>query len=111
MVAYRNTRTGRVVHMAEPLPSMDRSKRWERVEEEAEGPQDVGASAEPVAPWPEPSPDPGGPFDPAEHTVAQVNAYLADAGRDERERVLQAEAEGRGRRGILSGPHSDLSGA
>lgn len=111
MVAYRNTRTGRVVHMAEPLPSMERSRRWERVEEEAKGPQDVGAPAEPVAPWPVPDPAPDGLFDPGEHTVAQVNAYLADAGRDERLRVLAEEAEGRGRRGILSGPHSDLSGA
>ena len=106
-VTYRNTRTGRVVHMAEPLPSMERSRRWERVE-----PGTPAEKEEPerLPPWPDPSPAPDGPFDPAEHTVAQVNAYLADAGRGERERVLQAEAEGRARRGVLSGPHSDLSG-
>lgn len=108
MVAYRNTRTGRVVHMAEPLPSMERSRRWERVEDDAPA---EAAQAGPSAPWPQPSPDPSGPFDPAEHTVAQVNAYLADAGRDERLRVLAEEAEGRARRGVLSGPHSDPSGA
>lgn len=108
MVAYRNTRTGRFVHLAEPLPSMDRSKRWERVEED-EAPKEPGGAVSP--PWPEPAPDPDGAFDPGEHTVAQVNAHLADVDLAERERVLQAEAEGRGRRGVLSGPYSDLSGA
>lgn len=54
---------------------------------------------------------PSYPFDPAEHTVAQVNEYLAGAGLRERERILQEEAEGQGRRGILSGPYADLTGA
>lgn len=106
-VTYRNTRTGRVVHMAEPLPSMERSRRWERVEPDTPAEKE---EPERLSPWPDPNPNPSGPFDPAEHTVAQVNAYLADADRGERERVLQAEAEGRARRGVLSGPHSDLSG-
>lgn len=104
MVAYRNTRTGRVVHLAEALPSMDRSKRWERVDpgqatEPAEGRED-GLTP----PWPAPTPDPGGEFDPREHTVAQVNEYLAGADLGERHRVLRIEAEDRGRRGILAGP-------
>jgi len=106
-VVYRNTRTGRFVHMAEPLPSMERSRRWERVEPDTPAEKE---EPERLTPWPDPNPNPSGPFDPAEHTVAQVNAYLADADRGERERVLQAEAEGRARRGVLSGPHSALSG-
>lgn len=110
-VAYRNTRTDRVVHMAEPLPSMDRSKRWERVTEGDATGDTGGTPSGPVTPWPVPNPDPDGPFDPSERTVTQVNEYLAGADQAERERVLQAEADGRGRRGILSGPHSDVTGA
>lgn len=105
-VAYRNTRTGRVVRLAGPLPSMDRSRRWERVDEpqaaEAARPQ-----AGPAAPWPEPKPDPDGPFDPGQHTVKQVNEHLAAADAREVERVMVAEAGGRGRRGILLGPASE----
>lgn len=54
--------------------------------------------------------DASGPFDPAEHGVDEVNDHLAAADQDERERVLQAESEGKARRGILQGPHADLSG-
>lgn len=108
-VAYRNTKTGRIVRLAEALPSMDRSKRWERLGN-GEAPDQAAAQSGPVAPWPVPTPDPDGPFDPGEHTVTQVNDHLAGAEVGERERVLQAEADGRGRRGILAGPHSDLSG-
>lgn len=36
-------------------------------------------------------------FDPSEHNVDDVNAYLKDADADERERVLKAEAEGKDR--------------
>lgn len=47
----------------------------------------------------------GGEYDPAKHTVADVNGYLdeqREAGNeDEVARVLQLEAEGRGRAGIL----------
>lgn len=107
-VVYRNKRTGRLVHMSGRLAAMERSSKWERVEPDTPAEKE---EPERLSPWPDPSPNPSGPFDPAEHTVAQVNAYLADADRGERERVLQAEAEGRARRGILSGPHSDLSGA
>lgn len=104
MVVYRNTRTGRIVHMTAPVPAMDRSARWERADDLS----DAGgaAPAAPVPQWPAPAPDPAEPFDPADHTVAQVNAYLASAGEDERVRVLAAEAEGRNRRGIVEGPHS-----
>lgn len=52
----------------------------------------------------------GDAFDPADFTVDEVNAHLADADLDERERVLQAEAEGKGRTTVLTGPYSDLSG-
>ena len=36
-------------------------------------------------------------FDPSAHTVDEVNAYLADADEAERQRVLQAEADGKDR--------------
>jgi len=105
VVVYRNTRTGRIVHMTAPVPAMDRSARWERADD-VSGAVRAAVSAAPVPSWPEPAPDPTGRFDPADHTVAQVNAYLASAGEDERARVLAAEAEGRNRRGIVEGPHS-----
>lgn len=40
-------------------------------------------------------------YDPANNTVDDVNAYLVDASPEERERVLQAEREGKARKGIL----------
>ncbi|MBM4497537.1 hypothetical protein MWT96_20785 [Prescottella equi] len=46
-------------------------------------------------------------FDPTGHDVDEVNAYLDGADAAERERVLQAEADGKARKGILSGPHAD----
>lgn len=104
MVAYRNTKTGRIVRLSAPNGPMDRSARWERVEPGE-------AATESPAPWPAPNPDPGAVFDPGEHTVAQVNAHLAGADVGERERVIQAECEGRSRRGIIQGPHADLSGS
>ena len=104
VVVYRNTRTGRIVYMTAPVPAMDRSARWERADDLSDAGR--AAPAAPVLSWPDPAPDPAGPFDPAEHTVAQVNAYLADADEDERARVLAAEADGRARRGIVEGPHS-----
>lgn len=39
-------------------------------------------------------------FDPNEHKVADVIAYLVSADEDERARVLEAEAEGQDRKGI-----------
>lgn len=111
MVAYRNTRTGRVVYLAGPLPSMDRSRRWERIAPETTTASGGEASVGGGDAFPPPLSDPDAPLDPDTATVAQVNAYLAGVDLAERERVLQAEAEGRGRRGILSGPWSDLSGA
>ncbi|MFJ2514692.1 hypothetical protein ACIQJX_35020 [Streptomyces griseoviridis] len=39
-------------------------------------------------------------FDPAEHTVLQVIAYLADADEGETRRVLDAEASGEKRKGL-----------
>lgn len=39
-------------------------------------------------------------FDPNEHKVADVIAYLASADEEERARVLEAEAEGQDRKGI-----------
>lgn len=104
MVTYRNTKTGRITRLGEASPLMDRSARWVRVVgdvEPIERGAEVGQGEEPAS----------ASFQPDDRTVDEVNAYLADADQAERERVLQAEAEGRGRRGILSGPFSDLSGA
>jgi hypothetical protein len=44
----------------------------------------------------------GDVFDPSEHKVDDVLAYLADADEDERQRVLTAESEGKTRSTILS---------
>ena len=44
--------------------------------------------------------------DPKDFTVDQVNAHLSSADDDERGRVLQAERDGEGRKGILEGPHN-----
>lgn len=43
----------------------------------------------------------GGGFDPGEHTVVQVIAYLAEADEQETARVLDAEASGEKRKGLL----------
>lgn len=40
-------------------------------------------------------------YDPANYTVDEVNTYLAEASPEERDRVLQAEREGKARKGIL----------
>lgn len=49
---------------------------------------------------PEPIPDPNA-FDPAAHTVDEVNAYLDTADPAEQVRVLEAERSGKARKGIL----------
>jgi hypothetical protein len=41
------------------------------------------------------------PFDPTEHTVAEVNHYLDYATPEERDRVLAAERDGKARAGIV----------
>jgi hypothetical protein len=43
----------------------------------------------------------GEEYDPSQHTVEQVNAYLDSADEEEKERVLQAERDGQARRGIV----------
>lgn len=40
-------------------------------------------------------------FDPAEHTVAEVNDYLADATEEERARVLSVEKDGKARASLV----------
>jgi hypothetical protein len=95
VVTYRNTKTGVTVNLAKPNAAMDCSKRWERIEEAT-----VDQGDEPGG---------GEPFDPLAHTVEEVNDYLAGADRDERERVIQAECDGKSRRGIIQGPHAGPS--
>jgi hypothetical protein len=98
-VTYRNTKTGRTTTLGEPSPLMDRSIRWVRVVGEVE---DVEPGAGEAAPEVSPA-----PFDPADHTVGEVNAHLDEVDADERARVLRAEAAGKNRRGIVAGPHAD----
>lgn len=43
----------------------------------------------------------GGEFDPFDHTVEDVKAYLAEADEAERERVLAAERAGKGRTTLI----------
>jgi hypothetical protein len=58
------------------------------------------AQADPATQNPQ-EPGPGDEFDPAEHTVVQVVAYLAQADEQETARVLDAEAAGEKRKGLL----------
>lgn len=44
---------------------------------------------------------PPAPFDPSEHTVAEVTEYLSYATPEERDRVLAAEQDGKARAGIV----------
>lgn len=41
-------------------------------------------------------------FDPADHSVEEVKAYLEDANEEERQRVLEAEKNGKARKTLLS---------
>lgn len=52
-----------------------------------------------------PLPGSAGTFDPARHTVADVNAYLDEQGDAEKARVIAAEHAGQDRNGIVNGPH------
>lgn len=51
-------------------------------------------------------PGSAGTFDPRQHTVADVNAYLADQSDAEKARVIEAERTSQGRNGIVDGPHA-----
>lgn len=44
-------------------------------------------------------------FNPSDHTVDEVNAYLAEHP-DESGAILTAEEDGQARKGILEGPHA-----
>jgi hypothetical protein len=59
------------------------------------------------------APEPGsvGAFDPSRHTVADVNAYLADQSDAEKARVIEAERSTQGRNGIVDGPHAKAAAA
>jgi hypothetical protein len=52
-------------------------------------------------PPPASSATPAAGYDPAEHTVAEVQKYLADATEDERARVLSAEKSGKARKQLV----------
>ena len=46
--------------------------------------------------------DQGNEFDPADHSVEEVKAYIEDANDEERQRVLEAEKSGKARKTLLS---------
>lgn len=46
-------------------------------------------------------------FDPAEHSVSEVKAYLEDADEEERQRVLEAERHGKARKSLLPDDEGD----
>ena len=62
--------------------------------------QQVVRDGEPVAAGTN-NPDPASDFDPGDHTVAEVEAYL-DEHPDEIDRVLEAERAGKNRTTLLS---------
>lgn len=72
---------------------------------EGNGSQTVGDSAEHVTADDfvknEQTAGSGGAFDPSDHTVEEVKEYLGSADDDERERVLAAEADGKGRKSLV----------
>jgi hypothetical protein len=76
--------------------AMDGTHGWRRA-------KNVEGSAPPVA-------DPSAPFDPSKHTIEEVLAHLGEAGVEEATRVLDAEASGKARRGIVGQREEILAG-
>ena len=93
----------------EHLSNEDDGKSWsEKVVAQQEHSPGKVAAAEKIVPGgamfeqaAQPDPVEEEAFDPAEHTVAEVEAYLADADEAERERVLEAERAGEARRTLV----------
>lgn len=125
MPTYRNHNTGDVVERDDRDPRLEALDNWERIGDDGLYPSDTedlieqlaeltpqqrNALRDALAETADEDSASGDAYDPGAHTVDEVNTYLADAESDERERVLQSESEGKGRAGILSGPHADLSG-
>lgn len=82
MYTYRNRNTGDEVGYDEPNPRLEQLPNWDRIS---------GPEPEPPA------------FDPAEHTAADVLAYIDTADRDEALRVLDLEAgDGKQRTTVLA---------
>jgi hypothetical protein len=102
------TQEPEVTAAAETEPRVDEEAEVEKAEEL---PEETGE--EPIA-EPAPEPPPAGDaipgpapdnqeaqFDPADHNIEEVEAYIASADATERERILAAEREGKARKGIL----------
>ena len=51
--------------------------------------------------------DQGNEFDPADHSVEEVKAYVEDATEEERQRVLDAERNGKARKTLLADSEGD----
>ncbi len=92
-----------------PVPTETTGRPAEQLQiipDAAEGTESPSRELDPVPTGPQPSVDgEGGQFDPSQHTVSEVNDYLATADDAERERVLNAEAGegGKNRAGIMTG--------
>ncbi|PSK95777.1 hypothetical protein CLV30_12829 [Haloactinopolyspora alba] len=106
MYTYRNRNTDDVVSYQKPSARLDRLPNWDRIEADPE--PEERAADQPDSESTTGEPD--GLFDPAEHNVDDVNEYLANTENpDEVTRVLEAEAEGKNRSSIVTGPHSTQS--
>lgn len=93
---------GQIVLAGEEPPSYDSTPVEEPVEDVAEDPVVEEPQADDSVDEGEEPDDSGSePFDPADHTLPEVREYLQGASEDERERVLEAERNGKARKGIL----------
>jgi len=81
MYRYAHKFTGRVVELEREMPERERASKWV-----------------PVSVLPRPA---AKAFDPSEHTVAEVEVYLAEVDAEERERVLALERAGKARKSLL----------
>jgi hypothetical protein len=85
---YRNRNTGDEYESAEPNRRLEHLSNWDRI-------------AQPETTPDETTPDEPG-FDPAEHTVPDVLAYIEQADKGDALQVLDAEATGKQRAGVLA---------
>lgn len=85
--AGQETQEGETAEDARQVPEGDPTKAQEEGSSDEE-PADTGSGET-------------GEYDPADYSVRQVNSYLDSADAQERERVLQAERDGKNRQGIV----------
>lgn len=100
-----------VRYHAGTIPAASVAERITNPKAWADAPKPPEQAAEPVTPQSNPqAPAQGGPdggndggdaFNPSDHTVADVQAYLETADEAERTRVLDAERSGKGRSTLI----------